>query len=101
MKFTLSWLHDHLETSATVEQITSTLTAIGLEVEQVIDNSKLLEGFVAAEILHAEQHPNADKLRVCKVTDGSVERTIVCGAPNAHVGIKVVLAREGVLIPAG
>lgn len=100
MKFTLSWLREFLDTSASLDQISTTLTAIGLEVESVVDNSAALAPFIAAEILEAEQHPSADKLRVCKVTDGTVVRQIVCGAPNARAGIKVVLALENVKIPA-
>ncbi|MEI7668716.1 MAG: phenylalanine--tRNA ligase subunit beta, partial [Pseudomonadota bacterium] len=100
MKFTVSWLKEHLETDASLEKTSETLTAIGLEVEQIIDNSTSLKDFIIAEIISAEQHPNADKLRVCQVNDGSSIRQIVCGAPNARAGIKVVLAREGVKIPA-
>jgi len=99
MKFTLSWLKDHLDTSATLDQITDTLTAIGLEVEQVIDHAAALKPFIVAEIAEAAPHPNADKLRVCKVNDGKGIRQVVCGAPNARAGIKVVLATEGVKIP--
>ncbi|HEU5046937.1 MAG TPA: phenylalanine--tRNA ligase subunit beta [Rickettsiales bacterium] len=100
MKFTLKWLKEHLDTSATIKQITDTLTAIGLEVEQVTDNSAALKDFIVAEIKEAVQHPNADKLRVCQVNDGSSVRQVVCGAPNARAGIKVVLATEGVKVPA-
>ncbi len=100
MKFTLSWLKDHLETGASLDDIAKTLTAIGLEVEQVIDNAAALAPFIVAEIVEAVQHPDADKLRVCKVNDGSGVRQVVCGAPNARAGIKVVLAKEGVKIPA-
>jgi len=101
MKFTLSWLREHLETTATIEQISEKLTALGLEVEEVTDKSLGLEKFVVAEIIAAERHPNADKLQVCKVDDGSEVRQIVCGAANARPGIKVVLAKEGVKIPNG
>jgi phenylalanyl-tRNA synthetase beta chain len=100
MKFTLSWLKDHLDTNAPLDKIAETLTAVGLEVEQVIDQSAALKDFTVAEITEAVQHPNADKLRVCKVNDGSGIRQVVCGAPNARAGIKVVLAKEGVKIPA-
>lgn len=100
MKFTLSWLKDHLDTTATLAEISEKLTAIGLEVESVTDNSASLAPFIVAEILEATQHPQADKLRVCKVNDGKSVRQIVCGAPNARAGIKVVLAQEGVKIPA-
>lgn len=99
MKFTLSWLREHLDTNASLTQITDTLTAIGLEVEQVTDLADGLNDFSVAEIVEAVQHPNADKLRVCKVNDGAGVRQVVCGAPNARAGIKVVLAKEGVKIP--
>jgi phenylalanyl-tRNA synthetase beta chain len=101
MRFSLSWLKQHLNTTASAEVISETLTRIGLEVEEVIDNSKTYEPFVIAQILDAKQHPNADKLRVCEVTDGSKTMQIICGAPNARAGIKVVLAPVGTLIPNG
>ena len=101
MKFTLGWLKEHLDTKASLEQITETLTNIGLEVEQVIDKSKDLADFIVAEVVQAEKHPNADKLKVCKVNNGKEELQIVCGAANARAGIKVVLAQVGVLIPNG
>lgn len=100
MKFTLNWLKDHLDTTASLEQISATLTAIGLEVESITDHSKALKDFVVGEIVEAVPHPDADKLRYCDVSDGSQVLKIVCGAPNARKGIKVVLAREGVYIPA-
>lgn len=100
MKFTQSWLKDFLDTTASLEQISETLTAIGLEVEEIIDNAAALKPFIVAQIEEAVQHPGADKLRVCKVNDGSTVRQVVCGAPNARAGIKVVLALEGVKIPA-
>lgn len=100
MKFTLSWLKDFLDTTASLPQITDTLTAIGLEVESVTDHSAALAPFIVAHIDEAVQHPGADKLRVCKVNDGTGVRQVVCGAPNARAGIKVALATEGVKIPA-
>lgn len=100
MKFTLSWLKDHLDTSASLDEISTTLTAIGLEVEGITDNFAALAPFIVASIEEATQHPQADKLRVCKVNDGTGVRQVVCGAPNARAGIKVVLAQEGVKIPA-
>lgn len=101
MKFSLSWLKEYLETGASPKEIAERLTALGLEVESLADRAKDLEPFVIAEILHAEKHPNADRLRVCKVSDGNAELQIVCGAPNARAGIKVVLAPVGALIPNG
>ena len=101
MKFTLSWLKDHLETAATADQIADKLTSIGLEVESISDAGAALKDFIVGEIITAEKHPNADKLRLCTVNagDGSPLQ-IVCGAPNARAGIKVVLARPGTIIPA-
>ena len=101
MKFTLSWLKDHLDTDATAEQIADKLTSIGLEVEGITDAGAALKDFVVGEILTAEKHPNADKLRLCTVNAGDgAPLQIVCGAPNARAGIKVVLARPGTVIPA-
>ena len=101
MKFTLSWLKDHLDTDATAEQVADKLTSIGLEVESITDAGAALKDFIVGEIVTAEKHPNADKLRLCSVSagDGS-SLQIVCGAPNARAGIKVVLARPGTVIPA-
>lgn len=101
MKFTLSWLKEYLDMQAGIDEIAAKLTAIGLEVEQVIDNSKTLEPFIVAEVLEAEKHLNADKLKVCKVNNGTEELQIVCGAANARAGLKVVLAQVGTLIPNG
>ncbi len=101
MKFTLSWLKDFLDTSAEVQLIAETLTAIGLEVEDVTDQAAALAGFSVAEIMDASPHPDADKLRVCKVQSDSGELQIVCGAPNARAGIKVALAKIGSVIPNG
>lgn len=98
MKFTLSWLLEHLETNASLEEITDKLTHIGLEVEDVIDNAKLA-GFIAAEVLEAVPHPNADKLKLCTVNDGSKILQIVCGANNVREGMKTVLASLGSTLP--
>src|SRR5262245_46047207 len=100
MKFTLSWLKEHLDTNAPVSQIADTLTHIGLEVEQVIDSAAALAAFTVAYVEKAEQHPNADKLRLCTVQSADGTKQIVCGAANARAGIKVALAKEGVTIPA-
>lgn len=101
MKFTLSWLKDHLDTSASLEEISRTLTVIGLEVESITNHAETLKDFVVAEILEAAPHPDANKLQYCDVTDGTQVFKIVCGAPNARKGLKTVLAREGVYIPGG
>ncbi|MCE3232850.1 MAG: phenylalanyl-tRNA synthetase, beta subunit [Rickettsiaceae bacterium] len=99
MKFTLNWLKQYLETTATLEQIVEKLTALGLEVEGVVDNAATLAPFQIAQILEAVPHPDADKLRVCQVQTGQGQLQIVCGAANARAGINVVLAPVGSVIP--
>ena len=100
MKFTLSWLKDHLDTRATLDEIVTTLTKIGLEVEHVSDPSKALSAFTIAYVKSAVQHPNADRLRVCEVDVGSGETVqVVCGAPNARADMKTVFAKPGTYIP--
>ena len=99
MKFPLSLLKRFLITDASLETISTTLTAIGLEVDGIEDKSAELKQFVVAEIIHAEKHPQADKLQVCKVKAAQGELQIVCGAPNARAGIKVALANIGTIIP--
>ncbi|MDB5628076.1 MAG: phenylalanyl-tRNA synthetase beta subunit, partial [Tardiphaga sp.] len=100
MKFTLSWLKDHLDTDEPLEKLADKLTMIGLEVEHIEDTAKLLQPFTIAEIVEAVQHPNADRLRVCTVNVGeATPLQIVCGAPNARAGLKTVLARPGTFIP--
>ncbi|MBS0470070.1 MAG: phenylalanine--tRNA ligase subunit beta [Proteobacteria bacterium] len=100
MKFTLSWLKAPLDTDAAVDAIAERLTSIGLEVESVEDAGARLKDFAVAQVISAEKHPNADKLRLCMVDAGDgAPLQIVCGAPNARAGIKVVLARPGTVIP--
>ncbi|MCA0401647.1 MAG: phenylalanine--tRNA ligase subunit beta [Proteobacteria bacterium] len=101
MKFTLSWLKEHLETDASLDQIVEALTRIGLEVESVDDPGKKLSGFTIAYVISAEQHPNADRLRVCMVNtgDGGAPVQVVCGAPNARTGMKSVFSPPGTYIP--
>ena len=99
MKFTLSWLKDHLETSASVEELADKLSSIGLEVEGVDDPAKKLGPFTIARVLEAKQHPNADRLRVCQVDTGSGVVEVVCGAPNAKTGMIGVFAPMGSYIP--
>jgi phenylalanyl-tRNA synthetase beta chain len=99
MKLTLSWLKDHLDTDASLDQIVERLTAIGLEVEHV-DDKAALKPFVIAKVLSAEKHPDADKLQVLKVDTGSGEPIqVVCGAPNARAGLVGAFAAPGAYIP--
>lgn len=99
MKFTLSWLKDHLETNASLDEICEKLTAIGLEVDHVDDRSSL-KNFVIAKVLTAIKHPDADKLQILSVDTGTATPVqVVCGAPNARAGLVGVLARPGTYIP--
>jgi phenylalanyl-tRNA synthetase beta chain len=100
MKFTLSWLKNHLETEASLDEIVTALTDIGLEVEGVDDPAEKLAPFKIAYVTEAKQHPNADRLRVCMVDDGSgAPVQVVCGAPNARTGMKGVFAPAGSYVP--
>ncbi|WP_201862288.1 phenylalanine--tRNA ligase subunit beta [Microvirga soli] len=100
MKFTLSWLKDHLDTSASFDEIVETLTRIGLEVEGVEDKATALAPYKVAYVVSAVQHPNADRLRVCMVDTGEGDPIqVVCGAPNARTGMKSVFAPPGTYIP--
>ena len=99
MKFTLSWLKDHLDTDAPLEEIVHTLSMIGLEVEGVEDRAAALAPFTVAHVVSAEQHPDADRLRVCKVDTGTEIVQVVCGAPNARTGMKGVFAPVGSHVP--
>ena len=99
MKFTLSWLKDHLESSAPLDDILYALTDLGLEVEEVVNPMETLAAFTVAHVQSAKKHPDADKLKVCQVETDEGVRQIVCGAPNARAGIRVVLAKPGVYVP--
>ena len=99
MKFTLSWLKDHLETQASLDEITYALTDLGLEVEGVDNPAAKLAAFTIGKVIQAEKHPDADKLRVCQVETASGVTQIICGAPNAREGITVVVAPPGVYVP--
>jgi phenylalanyl-tRNA synthetase beta chain len=100
MKFTLSWLKEHLDTSVSLDEIVNRLTMIGLEVERVEDRAKLLAPFVIACVISAEQHPNAERLRVCMVDTGDGKPVqVVCGAPNARAGMKGVFSPPAAFIP--
>lgn len=101
MKFTLSWLKQHLTTEADLDTVVATLTKIGLEVEHVHDPAALLKDFVIASVIEASPHPNADRLRVCRVDTGAGGTLqVVCGAPNARTGLKSVFAAPGTYIPS-
>ena len=99
MKFTLSWLKDHLETEADVQQIAEAMTMAGLEVEEVLDPAAKLAPFTVAKIVSAERHPNADRLRVCQVETVEGMKEIVCGAPNARAGLTTIYAPIGAYVP--
>jgi phenylalanyl-tRNA synthetase beta chain len=101
VKFTLSWLKDHLDTDEPLESLTEKLTMIGLEVENLDDKAKLLKPFTIARVISAEQHPNADRLRLCMVDTGSggAPVQVVCGAPNARTGLISVFSPPGTFIP--
>ncbi|MEK9969031.1 MAG: phenylalanine--tRNA ligase subunit beta [Ferrovibrio sp.] len=99
MKFTLAWLKSHLDTTASLDEIAAKLTAIGLEVEGIEDRAAIFAPFIVAEVKKAEQHPNADKLRVCEVFTGTETVQVVCGAPNARTGMKGIFAPVGSTVP--
>ena len=106
MKFTLSWLKDHLETEASIGEIAEALTDLGLEVEAIEDPAERLGAFTICRVIEAVQHPNADKLKLCRVEawpqgpgEPSQEVQVVCGAPNARTGLVGVFAAPGVHVP--
>src|SRR4030088_2064350 len=101
MKFTLSWLKEHLDTDEPLEKLADKLTMIGLEVENIEDKAKALAPFTIARVISAEQHPNADRLRVCMVDtgNGGAPVPVVCGAPNARAGLVSVFSPPGTFIP--
>jgi phenylalanyl-tRNA synthetase beta chain len=106
MKFTLSWLRDHLETDAQVDAIAEALTDLGLEVEGIENPAAALGAFRICRVIEAVQHPNADRLRVCRVATypggpgtAMEEVQVVCGAPNARTGLVGVFAPAGTHVP--
>ena len=99
MKTTLSWLKTHLATSAPLGTLVERLVMLGHDVEGVADRAVALDGFVVARVTAAEPHPNADRLRVCRVDSGNGEVQVVCGAPNARAGMMGVFGPAGVTIP--
>jgi phenylalanyl-tRNA synthetase beta chain len=99
MKFTWSWLTDHLDTTESMKTILDALPMLGLEVESVVDRSKSLELFIIAKIETAIKHPNADNLKLCEVNTGGGTVEVVCGAPNAQAGLIGVFAPVGSYVP--
>ena len=99
MKFTLSWLKEHLETKANLTQLSETLTNIGLEVEEIQNKEEDYKNFSVAKVLSAEKHPNADRLKVCSVETVNGKFQVVCGAPNAKSGMMGVFAPVDTYIP--
>ncbi len=99
MKFTLSWLREHLYTTATVDQVVDAMTMAGLEVEHVENPAAKLAAFSVAKVVEAVQHPNADRLRVCQVDTVDGRKEIVCGAPNARAGLTTIYAPLGAYVP--
>ncbi|MBI3419131.1 MAG: phenylalanine--tRNA ligase subunit beta [Proteobacteria bacterium] len=100
MKFTLSWLKEHLETTASAKEIAEKLTWLGLEVESLSSPVAALAPFIVAYVESTEKHPNADRLKLCIVDTGREKVQVVCGAPNARAGMKGVFAAPGTVIPA-
>ena len=106
MKFSLSWLKAHLDTTASLDDITNALVAIGIEVEHINDPRERLKGFVVGHVKTCERHPNADRLSLCTIEDGTKQadgtftlHQVVCGAPNVRQGMNVAFARVGTIIP--
>ncbi len=99
MRFSFDWLKDHLETTASLAEVTTTLTALGLEVEAVEDPAQGLDDLVVGEIIAVAPHPNADRLRLCSVEAGGGPVQVVCGAPNVRVGLKSIFAAPGSRLP--
>ncbi|MEW5844484.1 MAG: phenylalanine--tRNA ligase subunit beta, partial [Bacteroidota bacterium] len=102
MKISLNWLNDYIDLKdISVSEIVDKLTYAGLEVEEVFDQAKQFEKIVVGFVKEAKKHPNADKLSVCTVSDGTQDYNVVCGAPNVATGQKVAFAKVGAVIPNG
>src|SRR5882757_1020130 len=99
MKFTLSWLKEHLDTNASADEVVAAMTMAGLEVEHVENPAAKLAQFSVAKIVEAVQHPNADRLRVCQVDTVDGRKEIVCGASNARAGLTTIYAPIGAYVP--
>ena len=100
MKFTLSWLKEHLDTAANIDEISETLTRIGLEVEEVVNPAAHLDGFITAKVEMVAMHPDSDHLHILSVNTGNEVLQVVCGAPNVKAGMVGIYAPTGTLIPA-
>ena len=102
MKISLNWINDYIDLKdVTLDVILDKLTYSGLEVEEVVDQSKKFDNMVVGFVKERIKHPNADKLSLCKVTDGIQEYNVVCGAPNVAEGQKIAFAKIGAIIPNG
>ena len=99
MKFTFSWLKDYLETDISLDEVATSLTEIGLEVEEITNPIEDLKEFIIAKILSSKKHPDADKLKICEVDIGIETKEVVCGAPNAKEGLTTIYAPIGSVIP--
>jgi len=102
VKISLNWLSDYIEfDDLSTEEIAEIITKAGLEVDEIIDNKKVYKNFVVGFVKETKKHPNADKLTVCVVNDGTEDFTVVCGAPNVQTGQKIAFAKVGAIIPNG
>ncbi|MFZ2644241.1 MAG: phenylalanine--tRNA ligase subunit beta, partial [Verrucomicrobiia bacterium] len=99
MKISYNWLKQYVEFDWSPQQLAERLTMCGIEVEGIEQIGASFDKIVVAQILSSDKHPNADRLSVCRVTDGATERQIVCGAKNYKVGDKVPLALPGAVLP--
>ncbi|NLY59305.1 MAG: phenylalanine--tRNA ligase subunit beta, partial [Gammaproteobacteria bacterium] len=98
MKFSEQWLRSWVNPAVSRDELVARLSMTGLEVDSVTPAAGEFSGVVVGEILSAEQHPDADKLRVCRVSSGSEEFQVVCGAPNARAGIRIPFAMVGAVL---
>ncbi|MGR6872790.1 YtpR family tRNA-binding protein, partial [Pseudomonas sp. HK3] len=99
MKFSESWLREWVSPNLTTDELVEQVTMAGLEVDAVDPVAGEFSGIVVAQVVKCEQHPDADKLRLCQVTDGADTFQIVCGAPNVREGLKVPMAKIGAVLP--
>ena len=99
MKFTYSWLIEHLNSNITAQKIAKELTSLGLEVEHSEDLSSKFSNFIVCKIINTYKHPNADRLKICEISTGNEEYKVVCGAKNAIKGLKTIFAPNGTYIP--